>query len=218
MPDRNATDLRLGRDAHPPDEPTPADHGDQVAVAPDGGAGGWEAFDDPDAPEPRPATTPDRPERPTATVTPAPDGGAGGWEAFDDPNAPTDEPAERSEITPILELSEYDSWGRPESLPDHFDRHGSDLRCTSDAEYAYRASEFLQRSQAEGLPTKIDPTDGTIRVYDPDTNTFGSYNADGTTKTFYKPDPERHGYDSNWQYWDDQQGNSPSIPVGRSIG
>jgi filamentous hemagglutinin len=56
MPDRNATDLRLGRDAHPPDEPTPADHGDQVVVAPDGGAGGWEAFDDPDAPGPRPAT------------------------------------------------------------------------------------------------------------------------------------------------------------------
>ena len=56
MPDRNATDLRLGRDTHPPDEPTPADHGDRAAVAPDGGAGGWEAFDDPDAPGPRPAT------------------------------------------------------------------------------------------------------------------------------------------------------------------
>jgi hypothetical protein len=49
MPDRNATDLHLGRDAHPPDEPTPAGHGDRVTPAPDGGAGGWEAFDDPDA-------------------------------------------------------------------------------------------------------------------------------------------------------------------------
>jgi hypothetical protein len=39
MPDWNALDLRPDRDAHPPDEPTPA---------PDGGAGGWEAFDDPD--------------------------------------------------------------------------------------------------------------------------------------------------------------------------
>ena len=68
------------------------------------------------------------------------------------------------------------------------------------------------------VPTKIDPTDGTIRVYDPETNTFGSYNADGTTRTLYKPDPGRHGYDSTWQYWDDQQGNSPSILGGRSIG
>jgi hypothetical protein len=100
MPDRNATDLRLGRDAHPPDEPTPADHGDQVAVAPDGGAGGWEAFDDPDAPTP-PGTTPDHPEAHTPTVTSAPDGGAGGWEAFDDPNASDrDRPA--------------DSWAAPE--------------------------------------------------------------------------------------------------------
>jgi hypothetical protein len=88
MPDRNATDLHLGRDAHPPDEPTPADHGDRVAVAPDGGAGGWEAFDDPDAPSP-PATTPDHPEPHTPPVTPAPDGGAGGWEAFDNPDAVT---------------------------------------------------------------------------------------------------------------------------------
>jgi hypothetical protein len=40
MPDWNAIDLRPDRDAHPDDEPTPA---------PDGGAGGWEAFDDPDA-------------------------------------------------------------------------------------------------------------------------------------------------------------------------
>jgi filamentous hemagglutinin len=54
MPDRNATDLRLGRDAHPPDEPSPPDHGDRVAPAPDGGAGGWEAFDDPDAPRGQP--------------------------------------------------------------------------------------------------------------------------------------------------------------------
>jgi hypothetical protein len=79
MPDWNTLDLRPDRDAHPPDEPT---------SAPDGGAGGWEAFDDPDAPELRPAATPDRPEPPAATVTPAPDGGAGGWEAFDDPDAP----------------------------------------------------------------------------------------------------------------------------------
>jgi hypothetical protein len=71
MTDWSTTDARLGRDAHPPDEPTPDDRGDRVAVAPDGGAGGWEAFDDPDAPAP-PATTPDRPEPHRPTVTPPP--------------------------------------------------------------------------------------------------------------------------------------------------
>ena len=99
MPDRNAIDLRPGHDAQP------ADGSDRVVVAPDGGAGGWEAFDDPDAPAP-PAITPDRPEPHTPTVTPAPDGGAGGWEAFDDPDAPTDRRAERPEIRPMLDLSE----------------------------------------------------------------------------------------------------------------
>lgn len=29
--------------------------------------------------------------------------------------------------------------------------------------------------------------DGNIRVYDPNTNTFGSYNPDGSTKTYFKP-------------------------------
>ena len=105
MPDRNAIDFRPDRDAHPPDDPTPDDHGDRVVVAPDGGAGGWEAFDDPDAPAP-PATTPDRPEPPTPTVTPAPDGGAGGWEAFDDPDAvtnnhPADSGATAKDASPL---------------------------------------------------------------------------------------------------------------------
>ena len=30
--------------------------------------------------------------------------------------------------------------------------------------------------------------DGTLRIYDRGTNTFGSYNPDGSTKTFYKPE------------------------------
>ncbi|CAB4243605.1 Pyocin large subunit-like protein (fragment) [Methylacidimicrobium sp. AP8] len=38
------------------------------------------------------------------------------------------------------------------------------------------AQEFLRRAQAEGLPTKVD-SKGVIRIYDPATNTFGSYNA-----------------------------------------
>ena len=36
------------------------------------------------------------------------------------------------------------------------------------------------------LPAVRD-SDGTIHMYDPETNTFGSYNKDTTTRTFYKP-------------------------------
>jgi RHS repeat-associated protein len=94
-------------------------------------------------------------------------------------------------------LSSDQSWGNLASLTRHFRDHGSDFGSTSAREYARQASEFLQRSQQEGMPTKIDK-DGIIRVYDPQTNTFGAYNADGTTRTLFKP--------TSPTYWDRQPG------------
>jgi pyocin large subunit-like protein len=52
-------------------------------------------------------------------------------------------------------------------------------------------------AQKNKLPTKID-ADGVIRVYDPKNNIFGAYNADGTTKTFFKP--------TSTDYWQRQVG------------
>ena len=74
------------------------------------------------------------------------------------------------------------------------------------------AQGFLARARREGLPTKIDPDDGTIRVYDRASNTFASYNPDGTTKTFYKPDPARHGYPTNEDDWQNQLGTEQAGP------
>ena len=110
-------------------------------------------------------------------------------------------------------LQGADTWGNAKKLDDHFERHGSDFGTaykTAD-EYAQGASDFLKKSQAEGMPTKI-AADGTIRVYDPKTNTFASYNPDGTTKTFFKPDPKTHGYKTNLDYWKAQPGGPPRIP------
>jgi hypothetical protein len=101
------------------------------------------------------------------------------------------------------------TWGRPDSLDDHFVRHGADFGARTADEYAAMASEFLQRGVAAGLPTKIDPKTGVIRIYDPATNTFGSYNPNGTTATFFKPDPDLHGYPTNWDYWLAQGGYTP---------
>jgi hypothetical protein len=108
-------------------------------------------------------------------------------------------------------LTTSESWGRLETLDDHVARHGADFGARTADEYAGMASEFLQRAQRSGLPTKVDSR-GTIRMYDPKTNTFGSYNASGTTKTFYKPDPAQHGYPSNQAYWDAQPGTPPWTP------
>jgi hypothetical protein len=100
-------------------------------------------------------------------------------------------------------------WGRLDTLTDHFNRHGAEFGARTADEYARMASDFLDESRARGLPTKIGP-DGTIRVYDPGTNTFGAYNPDGSTKTFYHPDPSVHGYPTNADYWNAQ----PDIGVG----
>ena len=100
----------------------------------------------------------------------------------------------------VLRLSTEESWGNPGSLARHFRDHGADFGATSAEEYASEASSFFQRGLQDGLPTKID-SDGVIRIYDPESNTFGAYNADGTTRTFYKP--------SSPTYWDRQPGNAP---------
>jgi len=63
------------------------------------------------------------------------------------------------------------------------------------SDYVQKASDFFN-SRGSYL-TKVDST-GTIRVYDPVTGRFGSYNPDGTTKTYFKPDSPT--------YWDRQPG------------
>jgi hypothetical protein len=101
------------------------------------------------------------------------------------------------------------TWGRPETLPDHFDRHGPDFNSKSPQEYAQQAQDFLLRAQEEGLPSKIGP-DQVLRVYDPESNTFASYNMDGTTRTFFKPWWSRF---TRGVYWDEQPGDE--TPMGR---
>ncbi len=107
-------------------------------------------------------------------------------------------------VDKAIDASKAAKWGRAETLVDHFQRHGKDFGAKSAEEYANMASDFLGRAQKENLPTKID-SKGLIRVYEPKTNTFGAYNPDGTTATFYKP-PQGQ------KYWDRQQGASPWTP------
>jgi pyocin large subunit-like protein len=97
----------------------------------------------------------------------------------------------------LLQYRPEETWANPATLDDHFERHGGDFGATSATDYANMASQFFQRGIKEGLPIKIS-SDGTIRIYDPATNTFGSYRPDGTTKTFFKP--------TNPNYWQGQPG------------
>lgn len=94
-------------------------------------------------------------------------------------------------------------WGNPKTLERHFRDHGADFGASSADDYARQASDFFRRSQIERLPTKIDK-DGVIRVWDPKTNSFGSFNPDGTTKTFFKP--------TSPTYFERQPGTAPWEP------
>ncbi|MDB6155271.1 MAG: hypothetical protein JWL90_3724 [Chthoniobacteraceae bacterium] len=78
-------------------------------------------------------------------------------------------------------------WGNLSSLPDHFERHGSDFHASSPDDYARQAWEFLQHAIDQGLPVKFDENDNTLRTWDPKTHSFGAYNKDGTAKTYFKP-------------------------------
>jgi len=89
-------------------------------------------------------------------------------------------------------------WRSSAVLMDHYERHGADFGATSASDYAKQAADFIERAQTENLPTKI-ASDGTIRVYDPASNTFASYGSDGRIRTYFKPT-------GGAKYWNKQPG------------
>ena len=98
------------------------------------------------------------------------------------------------------------SWGRADTLTDHFERHGPDFGAKDEADYASKASQF-KTDALNNLSSELRVSnDGIVRLYDPATNTFGSYNPDGTTKTFYKPIDGRPYWDVNAPRWGDEPG------------
>jgi RHS repeat-associated protein len=113
-----------------------------------------------------------------------------------------------AETRGAMSLPAEETWGNPATLGRHLSDHGADFGVIDASQYSDLASQFLQDSQLRDLPTKID-AGGIIRVYDPQTNIFGAYNPNGTTRTFYKLNPQIHGLPSNIEYWNAQPGTTP---------
>jgi hypothetical protein len=99
-------------------------------------------------------------------------------------------------VHPVLPGSN-ETWANPATLPDHFERHGHHFGASSAGEYSRMASGFFKRGVEQGLPTKI-ADDGSIRIFDEVSNTFGSYDRSGRTRTFFKP--------TSSTYWERQPG------------
>lgn len=97
--------------------------------------------------------------------------------------------AVQSDAEPV---SLAETWALPETLKNHTERHAADFGIdpeseTAMKEYATKADEFFQKFQSENLPAIEYPNGGEIGVFEPETNTFGVYNAKGQTQSFYKP-------------------------------
>lgn len=72
-------------------------------------------------------------------------------------------------------------------LADHFARHGAEFNASSAAAYVALA-QALRDAPVGGLILEIvRPTDGVISRFDRQSGAFGAFNADGTIRTFFKP-------------------------------
>jgi hypothetical protein len=71
-------------------------------------------------------------------------------------------------------------------LDEHFARHGADFAPMTVQEYV-RAAQALRDAPVGGAIEEIRRADGTTSRYDRATGAFIAFNADGTIRTFFKP-------------------------------
>jgi hypothetical protein len=88
-------------------------------------------------------------------------------------------------------------------LQDHFGRHGSDFGARTPAEYTHQADTFLNGPRASTTRERVRPGGDRVR-YNEATEEFGVVRPDGTIRTYYRPDPARHGYPTNLDYFNAQ--------------
>ncbi len=86
-----------------------------------------------------------------------------------------------------LQAPATETWVNPGSLDQHYIKHADEFDATSPEDYAEQANEFYEEAIQRGYKRNVD-TDGTVSIYDPKTNTYGLYTADGRTISFFKPD------------------------------
>jgi pyocin large subunit-like protein len=77
------------------------------------------------------------------------------------------------------------------------------------------AHNFIERAfqPHNGLEIKVDHDNGVVRIFNPASDTFGAYNADDTTRTFFKPDGSHSSVGQ--AYFDRQPGDV--VPVAPQV-
>jgi RHS repeat-associated protein len=90
-----------------------------------------------------------------------------------------------------------------ENAFNHWKKHAKEFPEFHNAkEYVSGAQKFVS-SPPPGTLTKVRP-DGSTVMYNPATNTFAVKNVNGTPQTMFRPDPSRHSYATNLDYFNAQ--------------
>jgi filamentous hemagglutinin len=100
--------------------------------------------------------------------------------------------------------SETARFSSEELLNGHFEDHGSDFGATTASEYEQQASDFLTNQENPDI-LEFERVRGyragdTVR-FNPETDEFGVISPDGSIRTYYRPDPNVHGFATNPDYF-----------------
>lgn len=91
-----------------------------------------------------------------------------------------------------------------ENASRHFEKHGAEFPYTSEKDYITAAIAFTKRPPPGTL--SVVQSDGDTVYYNPEANFFAVKDDEGRIRTFFRPDPEIHGYPTNMDYFKAQEG------------
>ncbi|MFJ9026544.1 hypothetical protein ACIRPU_42365 [Streptomyces sp. NPDC102259] len=86
---------------------------------------------------------------------------------------------------------------------DHWDKHKSEFPHINSQQGYVDAAQRFMRSQDPWIQTKTRSNGDMVR-FNRVTDEFGIMTNAGEMRTYYKPDPSKHGYASNQDYFDAQ--------------
>ena len=85
----------------------------------------------------------------------------------------------------------------------HWNKHGQEFpEYQNSLQYVEGAHSFVSAPPASAV-TKVRPNGDTV-IYDPVSDKFAVQAANGAPRTMFRPDPAKHGYASNLDYFDAQ--------------
>jgi len=89
-------------------------------------------------------------------------------------------------------------------LTDHFTKHRAEFGFNTESQYLQGAQNFIGTEGNTGVLSRVR-ANGDKVLYNPSTNEFAVVASDGTIRTYFKPDPDIHGYQTNLDYYNSQK-------------